>query len=545
MCSKRSGFIDGLTRRAARLGELFLAVPVRIKIAGIMVLPVLILGFSLNYWIRTGLSDWLSWILDSTRVQVAMQAGGRSVLLVTSLAAGASILLTYVLMLLLTRPLLELQKTVNRIAQGDLRPRARIWPRDEIGEVGRAVDRMVESLAEAHRDQEEKNRRLSALNHVATSVGRDLDLDVVLDVSLRSTLDVMGLEQGWIFLKEPETDKFHLASSVGFNATEEASLEAAEGYACQCQQSLMQGELGCEAILRECENSALQSNGSTRPTCHISIPLAARGHAFGVMNLTWLPCTEPGKDEIELLSTIGAQVSEAVANADLHATVREKEAARQALLAALMKAQEDERLRLARELHDGAGQTLTSLLVRLKAMEDAAENREQSQDIASMCQEVSTTIERVRGIAYRLRPAALEELGLHVALRTLAEDMTGEAGLELQFVSSLGGQRLPREVETALYRIAQEGLTNVVRHADCRRVHVELVRLPYTVCLQIEDNGRGFDPNQLAHRKGSPRLGLIGIRERAENLGGSVAVLSASDSGTSLQVRIPLLQDSQ
>lgn len=541
MASQQNGLIRSLSRLRAKIAGMFLAVPVRVKIAGIMVLPVLILGFSLNYWIRTGLSDWLSWLLDSNRVRVAMQAGSRSVLLVTALAAIVSILLTYVLMLVLTQPLLELRQIVRRIGQGDLSSRAKVWAHDEIGEVGREVNRMVERLAEAHQDQLDKNRRLSALNHVATSVGRDLDLDVVLDVALRSTLDVMELEQGWIFLKEPDSDRFHLSSNVGLDPDEALALEQTHGEPCQCQRSLMGGELAGRAILRECRNAAMRSYGSVGPARHISIPISARGSAFGVMNLRWLPPGEPGQEDIELLSTIGAQVSEAVANAHLHAAVREKEAARRVLLAALMKAQEDERLRLARELHDGAGQALTSLLVRLKAMEIPGEER----DIAEMCRDVSATIERVRGIAYRLRPAALEELGLEVALRTLAEDITGEAGLELKFDSSLGEARFPAEVETTLYRIAQEGLTNIVRHAACRRVRIELIRLPYAACLKIEDDGCGFDPDRLARAGGSRNLGLIGIRERAENLGGSVAVLSAPSSGTCLQVRIPLVEDAQ
>jgi signal transduction histidine kinase len=541
LSSEKNSLVHSLSLVRAKIAEMFLAVPVRVKIAGIMLLPVLILGFSLNYWIRTGLSDWLSWLLDSNRVRVAMQAGSRSVLLVTALAAIVSILLTYVLMLLLTQPLLELRQIVRRIGQGDLSSRARVWAHDEIGEVGREVDRMVERLAEAHQDQLDKNRRLAALNHVATAVGRDLDLDIVLDVALRSTLDVMELEQGWIFLKEPGSDRFHLASKVGLEPDEVASLQDTKGDLCLCQQSLMRGELAGRAILRECGNKTLRSNGSSGPARHISIPITARGSAFGVMNLRWLPTSVPGQEDIELLSTIGAQISEAVANAHLHATVREKEAARRVLLAALMKAQEDERLRLARELHDGAGQALTSLLVRLKAMEAPGDDR----DIAGMCQDVSATIERVRSIAYRLRPAALEELGLEVALRTLAEDMTREAGLELRFDSSLGEARFPEEVETTLYRIAQEGLTNIVRHAACRSVHVELIRLPYAACLQIEDDGCGFDPNELARAGGARSLGLIGIRERAENLGGSVAVLSAPDSGTCLQVRIPILEDAR
>ena len=123
-----------------RIIDIIFAVPVRVKIIGIMVLPLLILGSALNYWIQTGLSDWLSYLITDERVQIAMEAGGRSVLLVTALAAVFSVLLTFLLMLSLTQPLLELRQVAQRVADGDLAFRARVRARDEIGEVADSVN---------------------------------------------------------------------------------------------------------------------------------------------------------------------------------------------------------------------------------------------------------------------------------------------------------------------------------------------------------------------------------------------------------------------
>ncbi len=360
-----------------KLSNFFLAVPVRIKVAGIIVLPVLILGFSINYWVRASLSDWLSYTMSAQRIAIAMEAGGRSVTLVTVLAAVASSMLTFVMMLVITQPLLELLQAVHRVAAGDLSARAKVWARDEIGEVAEAVNRMIDQLVAGQEKLKQANEKLL-----------------------------------------------------------------------------------------------------------------------------------------------------------------EKESARQALLSALVRAQEEERARIARELHDDAGQMLTSLLVRLKALENLIDEENHS-DVETLCQTVSQTIESVRNVSYLLRPAALE-IGIEAAVRTLVNDMAGEAGIEAEFTSNVGNERFQFEIETTIYRIAQEAMTNVIRHAQATRVEVGLVKLPYALCLRVVDNGVGFDPSCLASIKERQHLGLVGMRERAEILGGSLLITSTPDAGTSLEVRAPL-----
>lgn len=526
-----------------KLSEAALAVPVRVKIAGIMVLPVLILGLILNYWVQTGLSDWLSYLLTDERVHIAMQAGGRSVLLVTALAATASILLTLLLMLLLTKPLLELRQVAQQVTGGDLASRARIWARDEIGEVAQAVNLMIHQLVTKQQALEHTNRRLEAVNRVAVAAGRELNLPELLNASLTTTLEVMGLKAGWIFLRDLndlEEPQFRLVCEQSLDAQLAAKLHDCRDQLCACQQSLCSGKLNQKAVVHPCSRFHTFGDQAEGQVMHVTIPLEARGQRFGAINLLYSGHADPSADTIDLLTTIGAQVSEFVANAWLHASLLEKEAARQALLNALVRAQEDERTRLARELHDGAGQTLTSLLVRLKALEKQATTDHLRDSVAGLCSSVSQTIEQMREISFRLRPVALEEFGLEVALRSLVEEIIGEAGLISECQLDLGGRRLPSDVETALYRIAQEGLTNVVRHAWANHVLIELVALPYAIGLRIEDDGRGFDSNDIASRGDRRRLGLIGMQERAEMLGGSLVVQSAPGAGTSIQVRLPV-----
>ena len=205
-----------------------------------------------------------------------------------------------------------------------------------------------------------------------------------------------------------------------------------------------------------------------------------------------------------------------------------------------MRAQEEERRRLARELHDGAGQTLTSLLVRLKTLEKKNPSTDWAPALEGMQEIVSQTIEQVREISYRLRPAALEEFGLSTALETLMQETARNSGLKVSCECALGDCKLPEEIEVTLYRITQEGLTNVLRHASAIEVRLELKPAEGGIQLCLEDDGVGFDPAHLPGEPEKKHLGLVSMRERAEMLGGILDVYTAPQKGTAIQVFIPL-----
>ena len=232
--------------------------------------------------------------------------------------------------------------------------------------------------------------------------------------------------------------------------------------------------------------------------------------------------------------------------ADL-AKAEEERAERDELRAQYVKgvitAQEEERKRIARELHDSTSQSLTSLMLGLRALGGAA-NRQEVQHRSDELRDVAAqTLDEVRGLALQLRPSVLDDLGLQAAIERYVADCRNRYALHIDLaMRGLDEERLPPEVETALYRITQEALTNVTRHARAQTASVLVERQNGAVRAVIEDDGRGFDPAALGRGEGEreARLGLYGMRERAELLGGKMTVESEPGRGTSLFVEIPL-----
>lgn len=207
-----------------------------------------------------------------------------------------------------------------------------------------------------------------------------------------------------------------------------------------------------------------------------------------------------------------------------------------ALSAGIIAAQEEERRRISRELHDDTAQALTSLLLYAKALEQGDAPPAVREALAELREEVSRSLEGVRRMARELRPSALDDLGLVAALDGYTQELARRTGLAVRFESACGG-RLPPQVELVLYRIAQEALTNTAKHAGAARVTVELVREPGIVWLTVRDDGRGFDPATVSPGRG---LGLFSMRERAELAGGTLAVVAGVGIGTAVTARIPV-----
>jgi signal transduction histidine kinase len=201
----------------------------------------------------------------------------------------------------------------------------------------------------------------------------------------------------------------------------------------------------------------------------------------------------------------------------------------------IVAGQEVERSRMARELHDQTGQALTSILLGLRAIEDAKPDQIRDR-VAGLRGLVTEALQDVRRLAVDLRPSTLDDFGVVTAIQRLCSDVAAKSGISIDFHATREGDRMPREVESCLYRVVQEALTNVIKHAGAGNVSVLLAPGERDLTLIVEDDGAGFDPATVD----TARLGLVGMRERVALVDGSLTVESAPGAGTTLRVTVPL-----
>jgi PAS domain S-box-containing protein len=218
---------------------------------------------------------------------------------------------------------------------------------------------------------------------------------------------------------------------------------------------------------------------------------------------------------------------------------KQMEHMRSRLLHKIISAQEDERRRIARELHDEVGQSLTALLVGLRAMEQAMRRSPRDGETAELSKIAEQTLNDVQRLAVGLRPSVLDDVGLEAALTRYLEDFSRIHGIETD-LKILSGRRLPYAVETTLYRLVQEALTNVAKHAGAQNASVMVVNTAESVQVIIEDDGHGFDVESMLKKQPDRHLGLHGMRERVALLDGNITIESKPGGGTSISVMIPM-----
>lgn len=276
----------------------------------------------------------------------------------------------------------------------------------------------------------------------------------------------------------------------------------------------------------------------------LGVPLRAKDQMFGGLALSSVREEEPlAEPELRLLTAFAGQISAVLENAQLYDVVQEREAQLEELVRQLVNAQEQERARIARELHDETGQKLTALAMGLAAVDGALTSEAgQAKPLVRNLREVSDgAITELRRIMADLRPAQLDDLGLIPALRWY----TGQyGGRHPDLGVTLNAERLPKrlapEYETVLFRAVQEALTNIARHAQATQVTVDLRQEEGRVRLAIADNGVGFDVNAPPRHAHGSGLGLVGLRERVALVGGRCIIESAPGEGTRITIDLPV-----
>ena len=370
-------------------------------------------------------------------------------------------------------------------------------------------------------------RQLESLNEIGNALTSEVELEPLLALVARNLRELVDARLVLIVLPESE-DTLRVAAADGANADEVIATRL-ELRTSKAGRALERGRSERVDVVVDDPEVDHQLTRRLGASSALYVPLLVHGRAIGVVVAHDKLGSDPRfvEEDVRLAEVFADRAATAV---DLAKRVSRDVVQR------VVEAQEQERARLARELHDETGQALTSILLGLKGLEDVVDTSEGSASVAALRELVVSTLRSVRGLAVELRPTALDDFGLVPALERLADTFREKTGVEVAIEAQLGEARLEPSLETTLYRLVQEALTNVLKHADARHVSISLVRKDGSVSAVVEDDGRGFSPE-------TPRreaLGLVGMRERVGLVGGRISIESAPGAGTTLAVEVPV-----
>ncbi|HEY2495654.1 MAG TPA: GAF domain-containing sensor histidine kinase [Candidatus Angelobacter sp.] len=367
------------------------------------------------------------------------------------------------------------------------------------------------------------------------------DLSALLGKVLDITTQTFQASLGIILLCDKETGALRISSSVGLDAVvpEDFKVEVGSGFSGKIA---MTGEP--DMIL-----DTSVDTGVLRPMIRIKakslwgVPLKADGETIGVMVIgfpkpyEWLPT------ERELMRAIGDRTALAIERAQMTDALREREQRIAELSGHLLRVQEEERKRISRELHDETGQALMVIRLYLGMMEPSVAAKSVRGKIRETVEVVDRTIEGIRRIIGKLSPLVLQELGLVAAVRKEAKDFARNAGVKARVLIAEDVGRLAPGTEQAIYRVVQEALHNVAKHAHAKNVSVQISREDELVQVVVEDDGVGIQARSGQVRDQS--FGLAGMKERIAMLGGISRVISAKGKGTRIEISVPAGEETQ
>jgi signal transduction histidine kinase len=373
----------------------------------------------------------------------------------------------------------------------------------------------------------DRTRELSTLYEVAAVASQALELPTMLAQVLRQVLTTVRSDVGLIWLNDNQADQpFHLAAQQGLSRAEVDQVEAEIHRQGWLNRVMAQNQ---PLFLLELTSvsSLFQSNFQVALQSFLGLPIRATGHLLGVLTIFGQRAKQFNLEDIALLNTVADQIGVAIENIRLRQQARE---------AAIMA----ERERMARDLHDSVTQSLYSLsLFVASALEEANHGHLEPVQhyLTRMGETTQQALKEMRLMIYQLRPTDLERLGLVGALHQRLATVERRSGITARLIAEELIE-LPLAVEQELYRITQEALNNILKHAQATQVIIHLRRLATEVELTIHDNGQGFNPDEVETRGG---LGLQGIRERVKVINGILAIRSTPAIGTTIEVRVKVL----
>ena len=408
-----------------------------------------------------------------------------------------------------------------------------------------SIAKDITARMDAIRNFRKRHWELWLLNSVAFAMNKAQDLDKILETALKKVLEVLKLSSGGIFLIDHEKPAFSLRVQKGLTDSDGT----------HTPQILLNDERLMSALLKR--NLTLDPEPIFPPfkatlkdgdsgnyadlTCFL---ITAKKKASGFLSFVVPPNRDltTGQD-YHLLGSLGNFLGGAIENARLLQAVRENREDLKRLTAKLFHSQEEERRRIARELHDEAGQALTGINFTLETIEKglSIENEHVKELIADAKKQINRTYQEVRRMSYSLHPALLTDLGLEPALESYLSSVSKHSGLDIDFKMVGFEDRVGPAIETVLYRLSQEALTNALKHSRAKHFRLSIIKGYPQIIFLAEDDGIGFVSGEFDQPEHG--LGLLSMKERAAMLGGNFSLRTSPGEGTRIRIKIPLKEE--
>ena len=384
----------------------------------------------------------------------------------------------------------------------------------------------------------ERNRELSILNSVAVAVNDKMDLDHVLKVTLKDVLKVLRLDRGALFLIDREDKKVRLQARSGLPRPDSRHHVTFKDSLLEEHLLVQESSLTPEPSFPSFSVRYDAVKGDRVPwlSCFL---ITYKGRGVGFFGLDLPASRTLNSYETHLMGSLGNFLGGTVENAQLMRMISKHRWELRQLTEKLFQTQEEERRRIARELHDEAGQSLTAVKLGLDRLQQhhARNDGRLKDEVSELRNMISRTASEIRRLSYHLHPTLLIDLGLEPALSLYFREIENRSDLEIDFTMVGFDRRLDVDIETVLYRFSQETLTNTLKHSGAENFHISIIKGYPKIIFLAEDDGIGFDPQIVGKDRRS--LGLLGMRERTSLLGGSFQLRSNRDKGTRIRIELP------
>ena len=448
----------------------------------------------------------------------------------------------------------SLLQATRQLTDGNLDVRSGVpYGQGELGQLARSFDLMTDALKQ--REIERKlaedeiirhNKSLTAINTITAAVSSSLELPEILESLKNLLVEQLNVPGGIILFYDETSEMLYVEAAWGLPAAALSEFKHFPATRFHYQRVVQGNQSIVYSDFRDVRPFSTLRLASARPSwkSYLSVPLLAKGRVQGVLDLFSQQPVEFSQDDVVLFTALGQQVGVAIQNARLFEQIRTGRRQLQMLSQQLLEAQEGERRHIARELHDEIGQALTAVKVNLQSVKRLTDRTELVSPLDDSIDLVERTLQQVRDLSLDLRPSLLDDLGVVSALRWYIDRQAQRAGFEAKFITNLPEKRLPPDLETTCFRVVQEALTNILRHAQATQVWIELREVETVLELTIRDNGKGFDVGMvMQHASGDLGLGILGMQERVQLIGGEITIQSTPTHGTEVQVKFPILSE--